>query len=697
MGRTSYKKRLLDVRADRLDLRDRVYQPVLKSLLATYPKTSYIKHILRCYKEDNLILDQGDNGACSGYALASVINYLLWKQKDKEEKSTTELVSSKMLFNLARIYDEWEGEDYEGSSCRGAMKGWHKHGVCSQDYWEFEHEEPLKGWEDNSIERPLGAYYRVNKDSISDIQSALCEVGALYVSASIHDGWWKLNDNKDKEVVEVEQDLPKIEYQAFSKGNHAFVIVGYTRQGFIIQNSWGKGWGNCGFAILSYKEWLANGLDVWVAVMGVPIDVENSSQTITSNSLISASHVHEETHTEDKKLKKQELISEEKAYNHTLVLNANGRAKHTIIRTSTLERSIEIISYDNVRTWLAKSKKNKKVIIYALGGLSNEKECIEKVRKLMPYFLNNRIYPIFLTWQQSYQGVIEDSIEDFFQKSLEGQENNIEEKILKDKESLNRAIESHCKKISTRGVWVEMKEQSLNAVQKKVKGFSRKTSGVLYLLTKALKKLTHDFDNNIEIHAMAHSAGSQLLATSWLNELLKQKLTLSSLHLLAPTISIQDSNKYIIKAHKKGLFDKKNIHIYMLSKEMEHSDNVGKYSQSLLCLISRSLEKIHKTPLLGLMDSWDENNISTKDGVFNTTQLNDLKKWQNFAYEAKNNLFPYSIGKEHMQLDCSKNNDAVRLSHSNLDSSIFILERVLKIISTSSEEGELVFEVDNLC
>jgi len=700
VGKTLYKKRLLDIRQDRLDLRDRVYQPVLISLPATYPDTSYLNNVLQRYRKNNMILNQGDNGACSGYALASVINYLLWKREVEKEDSevSMEMVSTKMLFNLARIYDEWDGEDYEGSSCRGAMKGWHKHGVCSENYWAFDKDEPTKGWEADSIEKPLGAYYRVKKDSISDMQSALCEVGALYVSAAIHDGWWELNNSKDRTIKNIDEDLPKIEYQSFPLENHAFVIVGYTRQGFIIQNSWGKRWGNCGFAVLSYKEWLANGLDVWVAVMGVPIDIENTPQTITSKSLASASNVQEEIELkEDREPQKETFISEEMAYNHTLILNANGRAKHTIIKTFTLERSIEIITYDNVLKWLKQSKRNRKVMIYALGGLYSEKEYIAKIRKLIPYFLNNGIYPIFLTWQFSYQEAIEQSIESFFQKIVKGKDKEVEERVLENSEALNMSIESHCKKISTRGIWVEMKEQSLNAVQKKVKGFDGEKSGVLYLLTTALKKLSLEFDNEIELHTMAHSAGSQLLTTAWLNELVKHKIKLSSMHLLAPTTSIQDSNNFMIKASKNRLFEKRNIHIYMLSKEMEKIDKVNRYSKSLLTLISRSLEKIHKTPLLGLLDSWDEENIATKDGVFNTAQLNDLKKWQNFAYEKGNNFFPYILGKEHIQLACSKNNDAVQLSHKSLDSSIFILERILKIITTGSEDGELTFEVDNLC
>ena len=37
-------------------------------------------------------------------------------------------------------------------------------------------------------------------------------------------------------------------------GGHAISIVGYTKKGFIIRNSWGKSWGQNGYAILKYAD-----------------------------------------------------------------------------------------------------------------------------------------------------------------------------------------------------------------------------------------------------------------------------------------------------------------------------------------------------------------------------------------------------------------------------------------------------------
>jgi len=68
MGEVEYKKRVFDVREDRLDLRDRLYQPILKSLPDSHPPISYILRILYFYKKYDLVLDQKKYGACTGFA-----------------------------------------------------------------------------------------------------------------------------------------------------------------------------------------------------------------------------------------------------------------------------------------------------------------------------------------------------------------------------------------------------------------------------------------------------------------------------------------------------------------------------------------------------------------------------------------------------------------------------------------------------
>ncbi len=709
MGKSKYKNRVLDVRRDRLDLRDRPYRPLLTSLPKVYPNFADIADIIKCYKNTDMILDQGNSGACTGYALATVINYILWKDivsKNYKEFLESPLgfeikkVSQKMLFNLARIYDEWDSEDYEGSSCRGAMKGWYKHGVCQESYWEFYEDEPKLGWEKEAIERPLGAYYRVDRNSISDMQSAVCEVGALYVSASIHNGWWELAEKKESDIVDIRVDIPTIDYHKFPVGSHAFVIVGYTRCGFIIQNSWGINWGNSGFAILTYKDWLEHGMDAWVAVIGVPVDIDVSPNTYSNLSLsVKSNEIREGTKSIRKALEynykneKLKPVSEEIAYQHTLVLNSYGRAKHTIIYTSSVEKSIDIICYENVKKWLDKKSSNQKVALYAFGGFKDEEEYISKIRVMLPYFIENGIYPIFLTWQNSYYKEIEESIEKFFQATIKLDGANLKEKdILQNQDALDRAIENHVRKISTRAIWSEIKDKALSANSEEIEEFNSRKKGALYILTDSFQKLKQEYKYKFELHAIAYSAGSQLLATEWLTGLADRGMLLHSLHLVAPTITIRDCNNYIIEAEEQALFEMGKIYIYLLDREKELKDGVSKYSKSLLFLISRALEKIHKTPLLGLDDAWNIKNSTKEDGIFNTKQLDEIKNWCNFISNIKQKCCKSIWGEKDNTLKSSIDGDFVKLSHKNLDKSIGILEDILKVINN----GELEFRVEHL-
>jgi len=112
----------LDAFPDRIDLRDWYYQPSLISLPDAYLACPLIPR--------SRILDQGQEGACTGFALAAVVNFLRTRQ------GQTARVSPRMLYELARRYDEWPGEAYEGSSARGAIKAWVKHGVCLESSWK---------------------------------------------------------------------------------------------------------------------------------------------------------------------------------------------------------------------------------------------------------------------------------------------------------------------------------------------------------------------------------------------------------------------------------------------------------------------------------------------------------------------------------------------------------------------------------
>ncbi|MEZ5645867.1 MAG: C1 family peptidase [Burkholderiaceae bacterium] len=266
---------MFDARPDRLDFWDLAYQAPLRSLPDRYPADDIVYGRLPAFVKAGMVLDQKSQGACTGFGLAALVNYLLWN-RELEAGSTRQAgrVSPYMLYTLARRYDEWEGEDYEGSSCRGALKGFHKHGVCQEALWPDARGGPRDDveWEMDALKRPLGVYYRINRKSVVDMQSAIQDIGAIYVSARVHDGWDRLDTTGLPPRSHQSQQLPAIPSESSGSllGGHAFALVGYNERGFIVQNSWGTGWGACGFAVMSYEDWVRHGTDAWAAALGVP-------------------------------------------------------------------------------------------------------------------------------------------------------------------------------------------------------------------------------------------------------------------------------------------------------------------------------------------------------------------------------------------------------------------------------------------
>ncbi len=424
MPTISFADRTLDARPDRVDLRDRRYQPRLSSLPLQYPAPVDIARYLTRYGEDGMILDQGREGACTGFGLAAVINYLRWKQAVDAGEKAPDKVSERMLYHLARFYDEWSGEDYEGSSCRGAMKGWQRHGVCDASHWRYRDADgkvafipPAAGWDKDAASRPLGAYYRIDKDSISDMQAALVEVGAIYASATVHRGWFLDPVGRmapiGLPVIEVPEDRANV-------GGHAFALVGFTREGFVIQNSWGPGWGVKGFAILPYTDWVERGSDAWVAVMGSPMEgatapryhVPVALQEAATKGLGTVSLSTKEAATAPSR-REIPAWTTEQAYAHAVVMGNNGVVLNRSLTAGGGLDALRQVMVDEPTAWLAEHGA-KHVALYAHGGLNSEAGALDRARLLGPYFEANGIYPIFFIWKtgfvDSLAGIVGDEI-----------------------------------------------------------------------------------------------------------------------------------------------------------------------------------------------------------------------------------------------------------------------------------------------
>ncbi len=452
--------RKLTTRADGLDFRDQMYIPSLCEVPARRPLEDY-------RKAEVPVLDQGQEGACTGYGLATVANYLLNIRKHDPDRNP---VSAHMFYDMARRYDEWAGIDYDGSSCRGAIKGWYKHGVCADRLWPRQDERIGTLTEKivtDAARRTLGAYFRVNHKSLVAMHSALSEVGILYASASVHAGW----SDVGKDGI--------IAYDPTLSGGHAFAIVGYDETGFWLQNSWGSGWGKDGYGHLSYQDWLENGSDVWVARLGAPTiyAAAPAGGAAAAGAVRSAGFQYNDIRP------------------HVISIGNDGQLdEHGDIGTSA-DMLRHIMREDFPR--ITQGWKRKRIVLYAHGGLVTQASALQHVAEARKAMLDTECYPLSFIWHSDYLSTLKDMLIDATRRRRpEGILDDLKDFML---DRLDDALEPLARLASGRAEWSEMKENALDATVEQ-NGGARLLADELALLAKN--------EPNLEIHVVGHSAGA---------------------------------------------------------------------------------------------------------------------------------------------------------------------------------------------
>lgn len=569
-------RRRFDAVPDAIDLRDRYYQPTLAALPDLLVNCDLVPEIL----------DQGREGACTGFALAAVINFLLAQQGRRYG------VSPRMLYEMARKYDEWPGEDYEGSSARGAMKGWVRHGVCWRQDWPddahgIEHFGPDLA--KKALEVPGGAYYRVRQKQVRDVHSALRETGIVYATLMVHDGWLDpgrsgAGKSRCEAVVKYERGgkakilkLPVILRTGRAQSGHAVALVGYTHEGFLIQNSWGPTWGRGGFALLPYEDFLLHAIDVWVAQLGVPMSMD----LWEAGGADTTAGIH------------RAAASIPLAAIRPFIINIenNGRLSSSGYYWTTeadLRRLFEETIPQRTRSW-----SRRRVMLYLHGGLNSESTAAKRVVAMREVFLSNEIYPVHLLWET---GFMKTSWEAFFSDLVEkANERATGSYFDMAREMLDWILERSVHRAG-RALWNEMKENARLASSRADGTGAMEIVG--RLVGAAREKLRQEGGPEWELHIAAHSAGS-ILAAHALPILTSLGMPIRSIQFLAPAIStglFKERMLPEIQAQRIPLPS-----LYLLTDELERDDAVGPYGKSLLYLVARVFEEQPDTPLLGLV------------------------------------------------------------------------------------------------
>lgn len=163
----------------------------------------------------SVFLDQGQEGACTGFGCAHVI-------ASSPHPLPVNQGLAQDIYHEARRQDEWEGEDYEGSSVNGAMKAARAFGYVREWRWCY---------------------------SLPEVRHALSYHGPVEAGTWWYSGMW---DTDSDGMIHVAGD---------QVGGHAYDVSGFrtnadgTRD-YRMENSWGADWGDHGGAWISEFDML---------------------------------------------------------------------------------------------------------------------------------------------------------------------------------------------------------------------------------------------------------------------------------------------------------------------------------------------------------------------------------------------------------------------------------------------------------
>lgn len=530
---------LLNARPDTVDFRDRMYVATLVSVPSE-------RALSQWQSVDVPVRNQGSEGACTGYALSAVADYLLHTRTADGKKIAP--VSPHMLYEMARRYDEWPGEDYSGSSARGAMKGWFQHGVCSDKAWPEPGGVLNAARRRDALERPLGAYFRVDHTDLVAMHAALSEVGVLYATGQVHDGWRHPGSDG---VIKLEAQI---------LGGHAFAIVGFDREGFWIQNSWGADWGIGGCGKVTYTDWLRNGTDVWVGRLGVPLSLE---ATVGARSTSTYSVAHATSELESSELRP-----------HIISLGNNGALQQTGTYGNTLADVKQILMDDFPR--ITKGWQTPHLMLFAHGGLNDEASAVERTKQYRDLFLPRGIYPLCIVWHTDLLSTIQGLL------SVGMQQRRPEGFLDASKDFLLDRLDDTLEPAARAGglaIWDKIKA---NAV-----GASQEGGG--------LRQMIPLLPPQAPIHLVGHSAGGNLHA-AFAQALAGSGRQIESCTLWAPGCTMDMFDQDLLPLVKSEAI--RRFALYTLTDKAEQDDNCGFYNKSILYLVSDALEAIPHIPLI---------------------------------------------------------------------------------------------------
>ncbi|HUD94544.1 caspase family protein [Sphingobium sp.] len=242
---------------------------------------------------------------------------------------------------------------------------------------------------------------------------------------------------------------------------------------------------------------------------------------------------------------------------------------------STTEAGLD----DIVEAIAEKAARGFKLMLYAHGGLTDERYGLASAWAYHRWWLSHGVYPLFFVWETG-------GLETFWQ-IVEGEERR--------GRAMSRDIWDYTTDPAVEMLGGKVGKLLWRAMKDSARSASLKGGGAQLFAEKLAARL----DPATDIFAIGHSAGS-IFHAHFLPVLCANALKVRHLHLLAPAITNRLFADQLIPmiGGKIG-----QCHMFALTREAERGDNCARvYHKSLLYLVSRAFEDDKEEPILGMED-----------------------------------------------------------------------------------------------
>lgn len=200
--------------------------------------------------------DQGKTGACVGYATAYGLLRWLYTKNGLLQKTSgpNNRPSARFVWMANKETDELTNHptsfiETAGTQTKLALKVIRKFGCVTEDTL------PMSGRLSNmqsaafytlASQFRIRSFHNLGKNT-DNWKVWIATQGPILTRLDVDETWYQASRNAGK-LVEYKQNT--------ARGGHAVCLVGYSKKGFIVRNSWGKDWGDKGFAYAtnSYSE-----------------------------------------------------------------------------------------------------------------------------------------------------------------------------------------------------------------------------------------------------------------------------------------------------------------------------------------------------------------------------------------------------------------------------------------------------------